>query len=302
MLDVFNIPGQQDNVKIFYAAGATAWQTWTKPRNCKFIWMMCIGGAGGGNGGIEGAGFSSGTGGGSGGVVRALFPANVLPDTLFIQVGPGGAGGASASGGSSGGAGNRSFVSIVPSSATVMNIVCTSGTAAAAGGAAPATAASVSGETIATVTAAGFFSLGNFIALAGVTATGGQSSVATNITPLQNTITCPGAAGAGITAGPSSGVASSILSTAISPQLSAGANGSSANAGSGASGITVWKPFYSLGGAGGGVVLGTFLGGNGGDGGIGSGGGGAGGNNSSVAGSGGRGGKGGDGLVIIATF
>ena len=51
MLDIFNIPGQQDNVKIFYARGTTDWQTWTKPRNCKFIWMMCMGGGAGGGGG-----------------------------------------------------------------------------------------------------------------------------------------------------------------------------------------------------------------------------------------------------------
>ena len=63
MLDVFNIPSQQEGIKIFYTQGATAWQTWTKPRNCKFIWMMCIGGASGGYGGSNSANFNGGTGG-----------------------------------------------------------------------------------------------------------------------------------------------------------------------------------------------------------------------------------------------
>ena len=62
MLDIFNIPGQQDNVKIFYAAGTTDWQTWQKPRNCKFIWIMCMGG---GSGGGASSGIAASPGGGS---------------------------------------------------------------------------------------------------------------------------------------------------------------------------------------------------------------------------------------------
>jgi len=277
MLDVFNIPGQQDNVKIFYAAGTTAWQTWQKPRNCKFIWMMCIGGASSGQPGSNNiSGFQGGGGGGSGGVVRALFPSNVLPDTLFIQPGPGGA---IATVGNAANNGNKSFVSITPSSAVTMNIVCTSGNAAAA---------ATAGETIATVANAGLLSLGNFIAIAGQG--GGQAA---GIAPLGTTITCGGAGG-----GASSliSLGFSISSTSISPGINGGVSGSIVN---GDSGILSWKPFYSLGGAGGSGTLNASLAGNGGDGAMGSGGGGGGTSSTTSAGNGGRGG---DGLVIIATF
>jgi hypothetical protein len=270
MLDIFNIPGQQDNINIFYARGTTDWQTWTKPRNCKFIWMMCIGGgSGGGNGGTPTAGA---LGGGSGAITRALFPANVLPDTLFIQPGPGGAGGS---------AGNRSFVSIVASSAAAMNVVCASGTSAAAVG---------SGESAATTTVAGLLSLGSFTSIAGF-----YVSV-TTYTPFTNsTMVCSGQNGgtAGLSAG--SSIASVDFGNGIvTPTL----NGGSLNAGgNGDNGVFLLKPFYSLGGAGGGSNN-AGTGGRGGDGGYGSGGGGGGGG--SVAG--GTGGRGGGGLVIIATF
>ena len=277
MLDIFNIPGQQDNVKIFFARGTTDWQTWQKPRNCKFIWMMCIGGAsGGGPGSNNISGFQGGSGGGSGGVVRALFPSNVLPDTLFIQPGPGGA---IAIVGNAQTSGNKSFISITPSSAVTMNIVCTSGNAAAA---------TTSGETIATVANAGLLSLGNFIAIAGQG--GGQAA---GITPLGTTITCGGAGGGASSVG---GVGFSISSTSISPGINGGVSGSIVNGGSG---ILSWKPFYALGGAGGSGTLNASLAGNGGNGAIGSGGGGGG---TSTTTSAGNGGRGGDGLVIIATF
>ncbi len=291
MLDIFNIPGQQDNVKTFYTAGTTAWQTWNKPRNCKFIWMMCVGGGAGGAGGL---GFTAGAGpagGGSGGIVRSLFPANVLPDTLYIQPGPGGAGGIGQATGvfGSSGAGNKSFVSITPSSAITMNIVCTSGNAAAAsaGGAAVGAA-----ETIATVTNAGLLSLGNFTAIAGQA--GAWSGIgAASITPLVSTVTCGGAQGSyGDTT-----TGGSINATSISPLISPGI-GNTAKL-NGDNGILSQKPFFGLGGARGG---GGNLGGNGGKGGDGAYGCGGGGGGSSGTGTGGNGGKGGDGLVIIATF
>ena len=273
MLDIFNIPGQQDNVKIFYAAGLTAWQTWQKPRNCKFIWMMCIGGGNGGFGMTTSATAEVG-GGGSGAVTRALFPANVLPDTLFIQPGVGGTSGTS--GGGSGGIGGRSYVSIAASSAAAMNLVCLSG-------AVPATYNV--GEGVATVALAGLLSLGNFITVAGET-----SSTGADKNPLTTTITCSGASN---TPGNSNIPGRSVLATAISPLISGGAIGGEGGGG----GIISWKPMYFLGGAGGGGNS-AGTGGKGGDGEYGCGGGTGG--YGTVAG--GIGGKGGDGLVIIATF
>ena len=266
MLDIFNIPGQQDNIKIFYARGTTDWQTWQKPRNCKFIWMMCIGG---GAAGQNGATVGLGGGGGGGGVVRAIFQANVLPDTLFIQPGPGGQTNLAPA--------NRSFVSITPSSATAMNIVCTSG-ATAAQPLGP-------GEIIATATNMGLASLGTFIAVAGL-------SVNTYFTT-----TVIGGGGNGSSVGDPAGVgfASINMGGIITTPLIAG--GISPEGSGGADGIFSWKPFYSIGGAGGGYNS-AGVGGRGGNGAYGSGGGGGG--QGTVAG--GTFGKGGDGLVIIATF
>ena len=275
MLDIFNIIGQQDNVKIFYASDVNTWQTWQRPRNCKFIWIMCIGGATGGYGGTSSAGFNGGSGGGAGAVTRALFPANVLPDTLYVQPGVGGTGGAPDGLPTNG---TRSFVVINPSgsSPAVMNIVCTSGTAAPS---------FTTGETVAAVAAAGLLSLGNFTSTAGPNAGG-------NASPLSTIITCQGCLGGGSSAGTENG--SSVLATSLSPLISGGTT-ASPNA---ANGIWNWKPMFGLGGAGGAGSVSGVVGGNGGNGAYGCGGGGGG---SSSAG-GGRGGRGGDGLVIITTF
>jgi hypothetical protein len=268
MLDVFNIPGQQDSVKIFYAAGTTDWQTFTKPRNCKFIWIMCIGG---GAAGLNGTTGGNGLGGGSGGVVRVLFPSNTLPDTLFVQPGPGGQ--------TSGASGNRSFVVINPSGSVpvAMNTVCTSGNTAAS---------LASAETVATVSNMGLASLGSFSAVAGL---------ANNGTYLTNTITCGGGNGGSVGL-PGTGFASINLGpNIVTPNIAAGDNTTGGNGGSGA---WSWKPImYGLGGAGGGYNS-SGVGGNGGNGAYGCGGGGGG--QGTTAG--GSFGKGGDGLVIIATF
>ena len=42
------------------------WQTWQKPRGCKFVYMLVIGGGAGGGGGQSGTGVGR-TGGGGGG-------------------------------------------------------------------------------------------------------------------------------------------------------------------------------------------------------------------------------------------
>jgi hypothetical protein len=291
MLDVFNIPGQQDNVKIFYAAGTTAWQTWTKPRNCKFIWMMCIGGGAGGSGGTGGfANQAGGTGGGSGAIVRALFPANVLPDTLYVQPGNGGGGGGGLTNATNlalaaGGSGNRSWVSISQVTSSAMNVVCVSGaTAAGGGGLAGGTA-----ETIITGnTQAGLLNLGSFSATAGQVGGASQAS----ITPLTTIITSGGAGGGSSQATVETG--GSIIATSISPLIAGGAITANGN-----HGIISWKPLYFLGGAGGGGNSAGGTTGNGGNGAYGCGGG-AGGSNTGNPG--GNGGNGGDGLVIIATF
>jgi len=284
MLDIFNIPGQQDNIKIFYARGTTDWQTWNKPRNCKFIWIMCIGGGAGG----AGAGISiSAPAGGSGGVCRVLYPANVLPDTLFIQPGPGsiGASGSTTATNNQSNAANRSFVVINPSGSVsaTMNTVCISGAAGAG------TTFSQTAETAATTTQAGLLSLGSFTATAGQA---GDNTIS-NITPLSSTITCGGAAGGNASAG--ANVLSVNLGTYSTPQILGGSTGGTIG-GEGSSGVWYWKPMFGLGGSGGGD--GSITGGKGGNGAYGCGGGGGGKGGTT----GGAGGNGGGGLVIIATF
>jgi len=290
MLDVFNIPGQQDNVNIFYATGATVFQTFQKPRNCKFIWMMCIGAGSGGFGGSSGSAGGAGNspGGPGGAITRALYPANVLPDTLFIQAGTGSIGGLGSIIASNNvpGTPGRSFVSITPSSAVVMNIVCTSGLANASG---------ATPESAATVAAAGLLSLGNFISIAGPSV----AAAGNNVTPLGATITCPGANGSPAFSSPTTFSGASIVSVNLGTFSTPTITGGLLDVGGiGNGGIWNWKPLFGLGGSGGGGIA-SGVGGNGGDGAYGCGGGGGG--NSGV-GTGGVGGRGGDGLVIIITF
>ena len=302
MLDLSHIPNSQQDIKIFYSTGDTnAWQTWQKPRKCQWVWIMCIGSGGSGGGGNIGFSGAFSTGGASGGVVRALFNASHLPDTLYVQVGVGGTPGTLPS--SNGNPGKKSYVSIQPNTTTT-NTVVTSGTAAAIGGQSAASANSA-GETAATITPMVFGSLANFISTAGVTSVFALQSQPININPLQSEITCQGAGGASMQTSDTVATLTggSILASSISSLIQGGlgANTSGSNGGNGADGITSWKPFFSTGGAGGGAAV-SGSGGNGGNGGIGSGGGGGGRGNGALGYTGGFGGSGGDGLVVIITF
>ena len=93
MIDVFNIPSQQQQTYTLYATGN--WQTWNKPRGAKMIEIFCLGGGGGGGhpvlavgalvggggGGFQDVGTKAGGGsGGSGATARLTINANLLPD------------------------------------------------------------------------------------------------------------------------------------------------------------------------------------------------------------------------------
>lgn len=73
------------------------WKIWNKPKSCKFVHILAVGGGGGGSGGqcFSGAGayLGSGGGGGGGGSCSIFLPAVFIPDTLYIQCGQGGLGG-----------------------------------------------------------------------------------------------------------------------------------------------------------------------------------------------------------------
>jgi len=273
MLDLSHIPNNQQDIKIYYGDGG-AWQTWQKPRKCNYVWIMCIGGGAGGSSSFGG---TSTPGGGSGAVTRALFNASLLSDSLYVQVGLGGAGAIGSNTAAQGSIGARSFISLLPNNTTAQNIIMASGNVAA----------SNVGETVLTSAGATFVTLSNFISTQGVT------QPTSDVTPLTSQITCPGSWQNGQT----TAAGGSILATSISPLIQGGSAVIVGNGGNGENGIMSWNPFYSLGGAGGGGST-VGVGGKGGDGGIGSGGG------SGGAGllGGGNGGKGGDGLVVIISF
>ena len=299
MLDLSHIPNSQQDVQIFYAiSGSNSWQTWQKPRKCNYVWIMCIGGAGGGGGAFAQANQAYSNGGGSGGVLRALYNAQQLPDTLYVQVGLGGVGGAPTLPGSSG---TRSWVALQPA-VVAQNLVAGSGAAVAAGGQGSGVGTNAAGETAATQATATFFTLSNFISTAGNTAASAGGLIPLDKIPFTSQIVTSGVGGGSWDLGTATRYnGASILSSSISPLIEGGlaAPTSQSNATNGADGITSWKPFYSLGGAGGGSAI-SGSGGKGGNGGIGSGGGGGG--MCATTYTPGSGGKGGDGIVFIISF
>jgi len=291
MLDLSYIPNSQQDIQIFYANGS-ALQTWRKPKKCNYVYIMCIGG---GAGGAAGASVNNNPAGGgaSGAITRVLYNAQQLSDILYVQVGLGGTGGLNS--GAAGTNGTRSSVALQPI-VLAQNLVAISGNIGAIGGTTNGTTSA--GESASLQTTATFYSLGNFISTVGRvnTVTG-----LLDITPLTSQITCPGATGGRFTSTPVISEAGSILSTTYSSLISKGTSTSASgvNGTDGEDGVTIWKPFFSTGGAGGGASV-TASGGRGGNGGIGCGGGG-GGAGATLA-QGGSGGKGGDGLVIIISF
>lgn len=289
MLDLSNIPSQQQQTYTLYATGN--WQTWTKPRNAKFIEIFCLGGGAGGSIQIVGTGArAGGLGGGAGGIVRGIIPAFLLPDTIYILVGKGGAGAVSSSN-TSGGSGGISYVGLQPSTSE-QTLICKSSTSNPTN--------STIGATISTVALSAFGNLGLFTAIAGVGGTTGGTSTPTqggSQVALSTSLVTGGGGGGGKTtaafaAGGNINSASAVLTTQV--------NGGVTNAQDGDSGYGTLIPFCGTGGAGGAGRQGdSGLGGNGGNGFYGCGGGGAGASSSAT---GLRGGNGGDGLVIITVI
>ena len=319
MLDVFHIPSSNSNTQIFYAAGVTNWQTWSKPRGAKFVQIFCLGGGASGGSGYRGtaAGVRTGAGGGgSGGITRAIYPAFLLSDTLYIRVGLGGASpaGTTTTNGTTGTAGGISYVSIAPTTTAVSVIAQSSAVGASGGGATGATAFNNGGNPATTWdrTSSPFTSLGvlNIVAgVAGGASTNATTLAITNIQSLSTNIVTGGAGGGStnnVTTGSYSATAGgSILSASVilTNNIPGGLTGSIIGAGNtGGSGYGSLSPFCGTGGSGGsGQASGSFAAGRGGDGWYGCGGGG-GGTSVAAVGTGGAGGKGGDGLVIITTI
>lgn len=270
------------------------WQTWTKPRNkCNFVWMMCMSGGAGGSGGTSTLG---GLGGASAAITTALFPANLIPDTLFVWPGIGGTGGSgSASTQNLGQPGGRSLVAVrqIPTNIYTFpgpsELLCSSGR---------------SNWSTATVGEPGNGDSGiilpKLLTLGIWNSVNGRDRAGGDVTPLLGgTITCPGADGATSTGLNGNKILPINLGSNIfTPSINEGIGTTigSQVGGNGQNGVWNWKPMFGTGGAGGGGGVGR--GGNGGKGAYGCGGGGGG-----IGGPiGGSGGDGGDGLVIIVTF
>lgn len=314
MLDISNIPNSTNYTQTFYAiSGSNAWQTWIKPRGAKIIQIFCLGGGGGGSqGGVNSSGLSPAYGGGGGGgssITQGLFPAFLLPDTLYIQVGIGGFGGppkTAIGNPPAGNAGNGglSYVSVGPTS-SIGALILASGTTAAAG----ATGLGGSGGTVFVNTA--FSNLGFIKTTAGVDGADSSTTAdAFSITALTSSMVMGGAAGGGRTNGALTGFnAGSVLSSSIflTTTLPGGAGTSGSAGQNGRNGYGFFSPiFCGTGGSGGGGSLSGWKGGDGGNGFYGCGGGGGGGTQQPFVGTSptgsGKGGNGGNGLVIITTI
>ena len=96
------------------------WVVWNKPKNCKFAYMVCVGGGGGGGGGraVDGTNLAyGGNGGTSAGISKLLISTMFLPDVLYLKAGHGGLGGIGGQGiqnGDSGSNGGESFICVAP--------------------------------------------------------------------------------------------------------------------------------------------------------------------------------------------
>lgn len=302
MLDLFHLQGTDYNINFFTAQGISTnfvWQTWTKPKNAKMIYMICVGAGGGGGGGIGdviGSSSVGGGGGGSGAITVGLFHACTIPDLLYVYVGRKGSGGASSNNGNDG---DDSFVNILPDRVLTGNriLFATNGVGGSSNNATPTGGA---GGAVFTSNSAMVGALGILHLNAGQT--GGASST-DNGSGLTATLSITGGAGGGgRTANFATyGSGGTVTTTGLIPSSTGGVSGSTVNGVDGYNGMrpssntSVSYPILFMGGSGGAPINGT--GGRGGRGGIACGGGGGG---SGITG--GRGGDGGDGMVIIISI
>ena len=143
-MDVFDLP-EHTSGKVWtflptdFTGTTPGWQAWTRPRGYSMLAAVCIGGGGGGAGGETGAAGTlrnGGGGGGASGIARAVFVADVLPGTLYLLVGRGGA---SVAANTAGADGQISRIAVAPDTVAA-NQLLLSGDPAATGGAADGSA------------------------------------------------------------------------------------------------------------------------------------------------------------------
>jgi hypothetical protein len=292
MLDLSYFQNQNSNVQGFFNGGT--WQTWIKPRGAKLVNIICVGSGAGGGGGFQSTGGrAGGGGGGTGATARLTINANLLPDVLYVLPGIGGAGGLGGIIATTGSSGQNSFVTLIPSTGSVSNVVLRSGITPAIGGPSGSIGAAVVGgaaETISVIANNIFANLGIFTFQAGTNGNTGGTTNAANNNPETFIIPATGGGGTGTGGGTAGGT--TVFPTFTSTPVNT----------NGYNGIILYKPTLILyGGGGGGGSSAQFTnGGNGGNGAPGAGGGG-GGASSNTGVNAGNGGRGGDGFVIITT-
>jgi hypothetical protein len=293
MIDILNIPTNSDYISIYYSTvtALNRWQAWSKPKNCKFVYIVTIGAGGGGAGGTTTSNTAR-TAGGSGAIMRSLYPAHILPDTLYVSVGRGGPGGASNAVGTSGGRTVVSWYGSTESANLTSHYLAYSD-----GGSGGSTSVSFGGAGGTAFTSAfGGLTFGTFLSNAGASALTTYTA-GTNFTPFSAALPLSsGAYGGRYVTSTSAANGNGIGATTenLSPLIAGGIGSTVGNGGNGNNGRFSLAPFYSIGGSGGGGSM-TGTGGRGGNGAYGSGGGSGG--CGPVAG--GQGGTGGDGLAII---
>ena len=307
MIDVFNVPNLGVYNKFFFA-NSGSWETWNKPSGVKFVYFYVIGSGGAGGGGRTGV-INTGGGGGGGGsssISVGVFPAFLIPDTLYIQVGAGQNGAVANTGASSG---VLSYVSIQPNT-TTLNILMQSGNVSAGGGGGGTSSLSGASGSLGTAWTFTNFPLAQCGIVSSINGqaggTGGTtSSAGVSVTPILP-IT-GGAGGGGESSSASSFVGGNIIGSGIFPTISGGTN-NSATLSNGIAGYQATmpttesflsQPLFFTGGSGGGASNSVINGGTGGNGSFGSGGGGGG---ASYSGTGGSGGRGGDGFIMITCW
>lgn len=291
MLDLSYFQNNNSNVQGFFNGGT--WQTWIKPRGAKLVNIFCQGAGAGGGGGFQSASTprGGGGGGGSGATARLIINANLLPDILYILPGIGGAGGLGGTAATAGSPGQNSFVTLIPDTSSVSNVVLRSGTTVAAAGGAGSTTAGTAGagETVSLIVNNIFANLGTFTFQAGVIANSAGTIQGGLGTPVNFIVNAGGGGGTG-SGGSGNGTTLGVFPGIVTATVNT----------NGANGIILYKPILMLyGGAGGGGST-AGNGGNGGNGAPGAGGGG-GGASSNTGVNTGNGGRGGDGFIIITT-
>lgn len=294
------IPNDQKNLFIYPGGsstlgnvGTSTFYTWTKPDDASYVWIMVMSSGGAGGNGAVGttATFrNGGIGGGQSPVFTGLYPAYMVPDTLYIKVA------------NENYANSTSTASLYYSGAYI-DSNCTFAFAHTIGGSSS------------TGTTAGILGLAPVANTANTAYqhSGAYSNTVPVLPVISSTIASNSLAVAINSIGASGGAASATntdqvgydlaphnpANTYFVPTILGGQSNTSPNGGDG---VFSLKPFYSTGGAGGlghssAVVAISGLGGKGGPG---SGGGGGGGGINTRPSP--RGGSGGPGLIIIKTF